>query len=35
MNISDLRSSRNEDNFRYFNQWVIDFFTREALRDTD
>lgn len=34
MNLSALRAARNEDNFKYFNRWVLTFFRREALRDS-
>ena len=29
-----LRQTRDQSNFRYFNEWVLDFFKREALRET-
>ena len=34
MNLSELISNRNEENFQFFNKWVLDFFRREALRDS-
>jgi len=34
MNLSNLRANRNEKNFKHFNQWVIDFFRREVLRES-
>ena len=33
ISLSDLRTKRNEDNFKVFNHWVQDFFRREYLRD--
>jgi len=32
--LQQLRDTRNETNFRYFNKWVIDFFKRETLRES-
>ena len=29
-----MRQTRDQSNFRYFNEWVLDFFKREALRET-
>ena len=35
MLLQQLKNSRNEENFKYFNKWVLEFFKREALRDID
>ena len=35
MNLTELRKTRNEENFKYFNKWVLEFFKREALRDSN
>ena len=35
MNLKELRKTRNEENFKYFNKWVLEFFKRESLRDND
>ena len=35
MLLQQLKNSRNEENFKYFNKWVLEFFKREALRDNN
>ena len=35
MTLNELRKTRNEENFKYFNKWVLEFFKRETLRDND
>ena len=35
MKLNKLVESRNENNFKYFNKWVLEFFKREALRDSN
>lgn len=32
--LSKLREERNEENFQVFNKWVLEFFRREALRES-
>jgi|GEM_PF-3283934 len=34
-NLSELNSFKNADNFSYFRDWVIDFFKREYLRESN
>ena len=35
LSLSQLRDLADKDNFNYFNTWVLDFFKRECLRETD
>lgn len=32
--VEELKKMANPENFRYFNKWVLDFFKREALRES-
>lgn len=32
--LAQLRDHRNEENFQFFNKWVLEFFRREALRES-
>ena len=33
--LETLRKTRDPNNFRYFNKWVLEFFRREALRESN
>lgn len=34
ISLETLRQTRDPNNFRYFNKWVLEFFRREALRES-
>ena len=35
MNLSELKKNADPSRFAFFNKWVLEFFRREALRDSN